>query len=73
MGLTIKLRDRRVQAYLKPTTFAIFNKVVQAEDMSESKCLNLIIKEWFNNLSDSRKEEYFPVQPEEEEETTQRA
>jgi hypothetical protein len=72
MSLVIKLRDRRVQAYLKPANFATFNRVVQVEGMSESKCLNLIIKEWFNNLSDSRKEEYFSTHPEEEE-TTQRA
>ena len=72
MGLTIKLRDRRVQGYLKPTQFAIFNQVVKSEGMSESKCLNLIIKEWFNNLSDSRKEDYFPTLPVEEE-ATQRA
>lgn len=72
MQKTTKLRERRVQGYLKPTTFAVFSKVVKAEGMSESKCLNLIIKEWFNSLSDNRKEDYLVTQPVEEE-TTQRA
>jgi hypothetical protein len=63
MPLNHTIQSRRVQAYLKPANLALFNKVVQAEGMSESKCLNLIIKEWFNNLSDRRKEEYFTAQP----------
>lgn len=49
--------DRKVQAYLKPKTYALFEGYVSRHQVSVSTAINMICKEYFSALPEKNRAE----------------
>lgn len=51
-------KERKHEVYLKPNNNALFKGYVKANEISQSKALNEIVKEFFNQLPYNQKVYY---------------
>lgn len=51
------IHDRKVQAYLKPKTYTMFEGYVAKHQVSESTAINMICKEYFSALPEPHRSE----------------
>ena len=50
--------DRKVQSYLKPKNDYLFKAYVEAEQISESSAINIMVKDFFLRMPEEQKKYY---------------